>query len=72
MQPTNNQPERSLRGAVIYRRLSLGSQSGDGERQIERLLSASTTCRLQHCSPFEYLSQLLTASTHRDPLPTLT
>ncbi|MCA1698607.1 MAG: hypothetical protein LC790_06765, partial [Actinobacteria bacterium] len=44
-------PERGaghgLRGAVIYRKLSLGSQSDQGERTIERLLSASVTCRLQ-------------------------
>ena len=72
VQPTNNHAERSLRGAVIYRKLSLGSQSADGERRIERLLSASTTCRLQHRSLFEYLSELLTANTRGDPLPTLT
>ena len=42
--PTNNHAERGLRGAVIYRKLSLGSQSEQGERTIERLLSASITC----------------------------
>ena len=46
VQPTNNHAERALRGAVIYRKLSLGSQSEAGERRIERLLSASITCRL--------------------------
>jgi len=48
--PTNNHAERGLRGAVIYRKLSLGSQSETGERRIERLLSAHTTCRLQRRS----------------------
>ena len=47
VEPTNNHAERGLRGAVIYRKLSLGSQSEQGERTIERLLSASITCRLQ-------------------------
>ena len=47
VEPTNNRAERGLRGAVIYRKLSLGSQSDQGERTIERLLSASQTCRLQ-------------------------
>ena len=51
-QPTNNHAERALRGAVIYRKLSLGSQSEHGERRTERLLSASITCRLQHRSLF--------------------
>jgi transposase len=70
--PTNNHAERGLRGAVIYRKLSLGSQSETGEHRIERLLSASTTCRLQHRSLFEYLTQLLAAHNRGDPLPTLT
>jgi hypothetical protein len=47
VEPTNNHAERGLRGAVINRKLSLGSQSEQGERTIERLLSASVTCRLQ-------------------------
>src|SRR3954468_24092292 len=46
VQPTNNHAERALRGAVIYRKLSLGSQSENGEQRIARLLSAHTTCRL--------------------------
>jgi transposase len=72
VQPTNNHAERALRGAVIYRKLSLGSQSQQGERRIERLLSASSTCRLQHRSLFSYLSELLTAQSRGDPLPRLT
>jgi transposase len=71
VQPTNNHAERALRGAVIYRKLSLGSQSETGERRIERLLSASTTCRLQRRSLFEYLSELLAAHPRGDPLPRL-
>jgi transposase len=71
VQPTNNHAERGLRGAVIYRKLSLGSQSEQGERRIERLLSASTTCRQQRRSLFAYLSELLTAQARGDPLPRL-
>src|SRR5450830_265654 len=40
VEPTNNHAERGLRGAVILRKLSHGSQSAQGERTIERLLSA--------------------------------
>jgi transposase len=71
VQPTNNHAERSLRGAVIYRKLSLGSQSEQGERRIERLLSASITCRLQHRSLFDYLTRLLATHARGDPLPSL-
>jgi len=72
VEPTNNHAERGLRGAVIYRKLSLGSQSEAGERTIERLLSASITCRLQRRSLFAYLADVLTASIRGDPIPTLT
>src|SRR5665647_985604 len=72
VEPTNNHAERSLRGAVIYRKLSLGSQSEEGERIVERLLSASVTCRLQGRSLFLYLTEVLTAKIRGDPIPLLT
>ena len=72
VEPTNNHAERGLRGAVIYRKLSLGSQSEQGERTIERLLSASVTCRLRKQSLYDYLSQVLTARARGDPVPGLT
>ena len=72
VQPTNNHAERSLRGAVIYRKLSLGSQSKDGEQRTARLLSASITCRLQHRSLHAYLIALLNAHARGDPVPLLT
>lgn len=71
VEPTNNHAERGLRGAVIYRKLSLGSQSEQGERTIERLLSASITCRLQRRSLFTYLTDVLTANIRGDPIPAL-
>jgi transposase len=63
--------ERGLRGAVIYRKLSLGSQSDRGERTIERLLSASVTCRLQQRSLFAYFTDVLIARIRGDPIPAL-
>ncbi len=71
VQPTNNHAERALRGAVIYRKLSLGSQSKDGEQRIGRLLSAHTTCRLQHRSLFAYLTDAIAAHARGDPVPLL-
>jgi transposase len=72
VQPTNNAAERSLRGPVIHRKLSHGTRSNDGERFIERALTASVTCRLQRRSLFAYLGDLLAAHTRGQPLPTLT
>jgi transposase len=71
VEPTNNHAERALRGSVIYRKLSLGSQSDDGERCIERLLSIHTTCRLQRRPLHDYLIDALSAASRGDPAPLL-
>ena len=71
VEPTNNHAERALRGAVIYRKLSLGSQADSGERRIERLLSIHTTCRLQRRPLHDYLVDALTAHNRGDPIPLL-
>ena len=71
VEPTNNRAERGLRGAVIYRKVSLGSQSEAGERFAERMLSVSQTCRLQRRSLFGFLVEAITASTRASPAPSL-
>jgi transposase len=72
VEPTNNPAERALRGPVIHRKISLGTQSENGERFAERALSAAATCRMQHRSLFTYLSELLATHTRGDPFPALT
>lgn len=71
VEPTNNVAERALRGPVIFRKLSLGSQSERGETTTQRLLSASVTCRLQGRSLFAYLADVLGARVRGDPAPLL-
>ncbi len=71
VQPTNNHAERALRSAVIYRKLCLGSQSEEGELRTSRLLSAHTTCRLQHRSLLAYPSDAITAHARGHPAPPL-
>jgi hypothetical protein len=71
VEPTNNRAERALRGPIIHRKLSLGSQSDRGERTIERLMSASVTCRLQRRSLFAYLTDVLTTTARGHPAPSL-
>jgi transposase len=72
VEPTNNHAERGLRSAVIYRKLSLGSQSETGELRTARLFSAHTTCRLQGRSLFVYLTEAIGAHARGDPVPLLT
>jgi len=71
VEPTNNHAERSLRGSVIYRKLSLGTQSEDGDRRIQRLLSVHTTCRIQRRPLHDYLIEAFTAHVRGDPVPLL-
>jgi transposase len=72
VEPTNNPAERALRSPVIYRKVSLGTQSHNGERFAERALSAASTCRLRSHSLFTYLSELIAAHSRGDPFPALT
>lgn len=50
VEPTNNRAERSLRFGVLWRKRSYGTQSGKGNRWVERILSLRQTCR-QHGRP---------------------
>lgn len=71
VEPTNNPAERALRAPVIHRKISLGTQSENGERFAERALSTAATCRLQSRSLFTYLTELLIAHNRGDPFPAL-
>jgi transposase len=71
VQPTNNHAERCLRSTVIYRKLSLGSQSHAGEARIARLLPTHTTCRLQGGSLHTCLTDVLGANAAGRPVPLL-
>ena len=71
IEPTNNTAERALRPAVIYRKLSFGTQSASGSRFIERILTVSETCRLQNRSIYDYLVTAVKAHFNQQPTPSL-
>lgn len=71
IEPTNNSAERALRPAVIYRKLSFGTQSASGSRFVERMLTVSETCRLQGRSIFAYLTAAVEAHLQRQLAPSL-
>ena len=70
-EPTNNTAERAIRPAVIYRKLSFGTQSETGSRFIERMLTVSETCRLQKPSIFGYLTDAVEDHFQNQPAPSL-
>jgi transposase len=55
VEPTNNAAEQALRQAVIWRKLSFGTQSAGGSRFVERLLTVVETCRRQKRNVFSWL-----------------
>jgi transposase len=57
VEPTNNAAERALRHAVIWRRISGGTDSEGGSRFVERMLSVVATCRQQKRNVLEYLTR---------------
>jgi IS1 family transposase len=71
IEPTNNTAERTLRQAVIYRKLSFGTQSARGSRYLERILTVSETCRLQNRSAYEYLIEAMRAKFSKQAPPSL-
>ena len=54
VEPTNNAAERALRHAVIWRRISGGTDSEGGSRFVERMLSVVATCRQQKRGVLEW------------------
>lgn len=69
--PTNNTAERALRPAVIWRKLSFGTQSAKGSRFVETLLSVIATCRQQGRDPFAYLTDAVDARFRGKNAPSL-
>ena len=68
--PTNNAAERALRHAVIWRRISGGTDSVHGSRFVERMLTVVATCRQQGRNVLDYLTSCFEADRRgqADPL----
>jgi transposase len=71
VEPTNNAVERALRHAVIWRRISGGTDSGDGSRFVERMLTVVATCRQQGRNVLDYLTTCFEADCRGQALPSL-
>jgi transposase len=71
VEPTNNASERALRHAVIWRKLSFGTQSAAGSRFVETMLTVIETCRQQQRPVFDYLVDAIQAHRHGQIAPSL-
>jgi len=52
--PTNNHAERMVRQGVLWRKMSLGTQSERGAQYVERVLTICATCKLRSINVVEY------------------
>jgi transposase len=71
VEPTNNASERALRHAVIWRKLSFGTQSAGGSRFVETMLTVIETCRQQSRDVFAHVTAAVQAHFAGQPTPSL-
>ena len=71
VEPTNNASERALRHAVIWRKLSFGTQSEQGSRFVETLLTIAETCRQQSHNVFAFVTNAVQAHFDHQHAPSL-
>ena len=60
VEPTNNAAERAVRHAVCWRKTSFGTDSEQGRRFVERMLTVVASCRQQGRSVLDFLVQAVT------------
>lgn len=71
VEPTNNRAERALRPAVLWRKGCYGTDSTDGSRFVERILTVTTTCRQQQRHVLPFLADVVRAHWSGLPAPLL-
>ena len=71
VEPTNNASERALRHAVIWRKLSFGTQSAGGSRFVETMLTVIETPRQQSRDVLAYVTAAVEARFAQQSCPSL-
>jgi transposase len=71
IEPTNNLGERGIRHPVMWRKISFGTDSANGSKFVERVLTVVVTLRLQHRNVLDYMTAVCEATLHGRPVPSL-
>lgn len=71
VEPSNNTGERGIRPAVQWRKICFGTQSIQGSRFVERILTVVATCRVQDRPLLPYLRVVLAAADKGEEIPSL-
>jgi transposase len=69
IEPTNNDAERGLRPAVLWRKTSQGTQSARGSRYVERILTCAATLHRRGHNVMDYLAVATTAALNGRKVP---
>ena len=69
--PTNNAAEQILRQGVLWRKGSFGTDSSNGSRFVERILTVVTTLRLQHRNVLDFVTDACDAALKGRSAPSL-
>jgi transposase len=71
VEPTNNTAERSIRPGVLWRKGSFGTQSAEGSRFVESMLTVVATLKQQQRSVLESLTTACEAALRGEAAPSL-
>ena len=71
VEPTNNAAERALRPAVLWRKGCYGTESSEGSRFVERILTVTATCRQQERQVLPFIADAVRAYWAGFPAPPL-
>jgi len=71
VEPTNNAGERRIRQGVMWRKTSFGTDSPNGSRFVERILTVVTTLRMQERNVLDYVTAACEAALRGMPAPSL-
>jgi transposase len=71
VEPTNNTAERSIRPGVLWRKGSFGTQSAEGSRFVESMLTVVATLQQQQRNVLEYLTAACEAALRGEAAPSL-
>jgi transposase len=71
VEPTNNTAERAIRPGVLWRKGSFGTQSAEGSRFVESMMTVVTTLKQQQRHVLEYLTAACEAALRGEAAPSL-
>ena len=71
VEPTNNASERAIRPGVLWRKGSFGTQSAQGSRFVETMMTVVATLKQQHRNPLDYLTAACEAVLRDEAVPSL-